>query len=71
MRQYVQTDLEADRQVANTLAELIIGGSLTSTAVASLTNPLTNYMQEALSLFEKGPLALVAGAGFEPATSGL
>jgi hypothetical protein len=26
-------------------------------------------MQEALSLFEKGPLALVAGAGFEPATS--
>jgi integrase len=30
MRQYVQTDLEADRQVANTLAELIIGGSLTS-----------------------------------------
>ena len=27
MQQYVQTDLEADRQVANTLAELIIGGS--------------------------------------------
>jgi hypothetical protein len=26
----LQTDLEADRQVANTLAELIIGGSLTS-----------------------------------------
>ena len=26
MKQYVQTDLEADRQVANTLAELIIGG---------------------------------------------
>jgi hypothetical protein len=23
---YVQTDLEADRQVANTLAELIVGG---------------------------------------------
>ncbi len=33
MKQYVQTDLEADRQVANTLAELIIGGSLGSTAV--------------------------------------
>jgi integrase len=32
MKQYVQTDLEADRQVANTLAELIIGGSLASTA---------------------------------------
>jgi integrase len=30
MRQYVQTDLEADRQVANTLADLIIGGSLAS-----------------------------------------
>lgn len=27
-KQYVQTDLEADRQVANTLAELISGGSL-------------------------------------------
>jgi integrase len=34
MKQYVQTDLEADRQVANTLAELIIGGSLASTASA-------------------------------------
>jgi len=30
MKQYVQTDLEADRRVANTLAELIIGGSLAS-----------------------------------------
>jgi integrase len=30
MKQYVQTDLEADRQVASTLAELIIGGSLAS-----------------------------------------
>jgi hypothetical protein len=29
MKQFVQTDLEADRQVANTLAELIIGRSLT------------------------------------------
>jgi len=26
----VQTDLDADRQVANTLAELVIGGSLAS-----------------------------------------
>jgi len=33
MKQYVQTDLEANRQVANTLAELIIGGSLASTAL--------------------------------------
>ena len=30
MKQYVQTDLEADRQVANTLVELIIGGALAS-----------------------------------------
>jgi hypothetical protein len=30
MRQYVQTDLEADREVANTLADLIIGGLLVS-----------------------------------------
>ena len=29
------------------------------------------HMQKALSLFEKGPSVLVAGAGFEPATSGL
>jgi hypothetical protein len=70
MKQYVQTDLEADRQVANTLAELIIGGTLASpaasTAVASLANPLANHMQKALSLFEKGPLALVAGADLNP-----
>jgi hypothetical protein len=30
MRQYVEIDLEADREVANTLAELIIGGTLSS-----------------------------------------
>ena len=35
MKQYVQTDLEADRQVANTLAELIIGGSLASIEIAT------------------------------------
>jgi len=34
MKLYVQTDLEADRQVANTLAELIIGGLLSSTGNA-------------------------------------
>jgi hypothetical protein len=33
MKQYVQTDLEAGRQVANTLAELIIGGVLVSMEV--------------------------------------
>lgn len=30
MKQYVQTDLDADREVANTLAELIVGGWLAS-----------------------------------------
>jgi hypothetical protein len=34
-------------------------------------NPCTNHMQKALSLFERGPLALVAGEGFEPSISGL
>ena len=33
MKQYVQTDLEVDRQVATTLAALIIGGSLASTEI--------------------------------------
>ena len=35
MKQYVQTDLEADRQVATTLAELIIGGSLVSMEIGA------------------------------------
>jgi len=35
------------------------------------TNQFTNHMQKALFLVEKGPLALVAGEGFEPSTSGL
>jgi integrase len=34
MRQYVQSDLETDRQVATALAELIIGGMLASVPVA-------------------------------------
>ena len=33
MKQYVQTDLEADREVANTLADLIVGGLLVTDAV--------------------------------------
>ena len=41
MKQYVQTDLEADRQVANTLAELIIGGTLASTEVGRDTEHTT------------------------------
>ena len=35
MKQYVQADLEADRQVATTLAELIIGGSLSSMEIGT------------------------------------
>jgi len=42
MRQYVQTDLEADRQVANTLATLIIGGSLATFDVSTGANAPTN-----------------------------
>ena len=35
MKQHVQTDLAVDRQVANTLAELIIGGALVSIDIGS------------------------------------
>ncbi len=38
MKQYVQTDLKADRQVANTLAELIVCGALVSTEVTDEMN---------------------------------
>ena len=37
MRQYVQTGLEADRQVANVPAELIGGGSLVSVDITETT----------------------------------
>jgi hypothetical protein len=37
MRQYVQTDLEGDRQVANVLAEPIVGGSLVSVGITEQT----------------------------------
>jgi hypothetical protein len=33
MKQYVQADLEADRQVAHRRAELIVGGALASVLV--------------------------------------
>jgi hypothetical protein len=93
-RSGVQSDLEADRQVANTLAELIIGGTLASTEIIDgtagtaadtpddvekfcgvTTGPFTNpfYRRHARGRFlvRNRPLTLVAGAGFEPATSGL
>jgi len=78
MKQYVQTDLEADRQVANTLAELIIGGSLASslstpnrTTRGTRTRPREPYVYKsvykpqakAASLLERRPLSLVAGGG--------
>ena len=42
MKQYVQTDLEADRQVANTLATLIIGGSLVTAEIAGAVEDAAN-----------------------------
>lgn len=42
MKQYVQTDLEADRQVANTLAALILGGTLISAEVTGDADPAGN-----------------------------
>jgi hypothetical protein len=38
MRQYVQSDLEVDRQVPATLAELIIGGSQASVDITRGTS---------------------------------
>ena len=47
------------------------GGEAAAAEQRPCTNPCTNRKQKAGSLFENRPLALVAGAGFEPATSGL
>ena len=46
MRQYVQTDLEADRRVANTLAALIIGGSLASVEIPEATEGQNHDLDE-------------------------
>jgi hypothetical protein len=87
MKQYVQADLEADRLVAHALAELIVGGSLASVVVdqegsdddapgqarspsARLQIRLQTTCRRPLP-FPEGASDLVAGAGFEPATSGL
>ena len=55
LKQYAQTDLEADREVANTLAARVIGGLLVTgiddqldghdgeTAWSALANPLADY----------------------------
>ena len=41
MKQYVQTDLEADREVANTLAGLILGGMLVTDDLIDQGDDLT------------------------------
>lgn len=39
MKQYVQTDLEADREVATILADLIVGGLLVTEVEAQANEP--------------------------------
>ena len=39
MRQYVQTDLDADREVATILADLIVGGLLVTEVDAQADEP--------------------------------
>lgn len=66
MKQYVQTDLEADRQVATTLANLIIGGSLATSVVdgappapsAGIRHLVADYLPVSRSVsnrHERGP----------------
>jgi hypothetical protein len=98
MKQYVQTDLAADRQVANVLAELMAGGSLASVDITEQNSsgnegeaarPAARLLRLVYKSVYKPPAGghgkglgtcppglwratfLVAGAGFEPATSGL
>jgi hypothetical protein len=86
MKQYVQTDLDADREVANTLADLILGGLLLTSEIdgqgdaADPTRALGErdvyksvYKSHAKGRFpvREPALSLVAGVGFEPTTSGL
>ena len=78
MKQYVQTDLEADRQVANALAELIIGGALAtevrrqgSTGEAREEDRRAQIRAQMtckspLPLDRKGASELGESAGFEP-----
>jgi hypothetical protein len=80
MKQYVQTDLEADRRVANTLAGLIVGGALVSKEIgtgqgatragarAQIRAPTSS--RRPFLCFEKGPLAWWQGE-IEPPTSGV
>jgi hypothetical protein len=51
MRQYVQTDLEVHRQVATTLAELILGGLLSSGSAEPETQARMPRTWPGISLF--------------------
>jgi hypothetical protein len=64
MKQYVQTDLEADRQVATTLAELIVGGSLVpSRSVQARTRRDQALVHKSVHKpYAKGPLSVREGA---------
>lgn len=56
MKQYVQTDLEADREVANTLADLIIGGMLVSGIEDQADDDTRSARHEANSLKRTAPV---------------
>jgi hypothetical protein len=58
----------AHQPMADSARRLIIDKCRTGEA---LRKSVYNHVREALFLFERGPLTLVAGAGFEPVTSGL
>ena len=69
MKQYVQADLEADRQVANTLAELIIGGrwpqprSPTRTRAAAMKPRKSASVSKSVSKpHAEGPFSVREGA---------
>jgi hypothetical protein len=46
MKQYVQTDLKADREVANTLADLILGGLLITDEIIDQADEASQPTQE-------------------------
>jgi hypothetical protein len=71
-----------DRDPAETMARLVLGKDLevtVNTAKAGVdpgepgpsANPCASGMETALQVISEGPFRLVAGTGFEPATSGL
>ena len=67
VRGHLPAAADGSSTVSRTLSRVGVSG----VSERQVTDQFTNHMLKAPSLFEKGPLALVAGAGFEPATSGL